>query len=225
MPNSLDFKLPLSLKEQAVMTHGKKIVLATRNLGKVKEFERMLQSSHLEIQVLGLRDFPEMPDVDETGSTFAENAFLKARQISDYTGLPALADDSGLCVDALGGAPGIFSARWAGSHGDDKANLEKVLSQLAEMDAPHRGARFRCAVALVLPHGHPSRSQEVLREGEMVGELALEPRGTHGFGYDPIFVPHGYSQTTAELPPEVKDLISHRGQALAAMLPEIVRLI
>ena len=207
------------------MTQEKKLVLATRNLGKVKEFERMLQSAHLDIHVLGLRDFPDMPDVEETGSTFAENALLKAQQISEFTGLPALADDSGLCVDALGGAPGIFSARWAGSHGDDRANVEKVLRQLVEMDAPNRGACFRCAVALVLPSNHPSGLHEVLQIGEMVGELALEPRGTNGFGYDPIFVPLGYSQTTAELPPEVKDRISHRGQALAAILPEIVRLI
>jgi len=185
----------------------------------------MLQGAHLNIQVLGLRDFPDMPDVEETGSTFAENALLKAHQISEYTGLPALADDSGLCVDALEGAPGIYSARWAGSHGDDRANLEKVLRQLGEMEAPKRSARFRCAVALVLPTGHPSGSHEILREGEMVGELVLEPRGTNGFGYDPIFVPDGYFQTTAELPAEVKDRISHRGQALAAMLPEIVRLL
>jgi XTP/dITP diphosphohydrolase len=207
------------------MRPEKRVVLATRNLGKVKEFERMLQDADLDIHVLGLRDFPNMPDVEETGSTFAENALLKAHQISEFTGLPALADDSGLCVDALGGAPGIFSARWAGSHGDDRANLEKVLRQLGEMEAPSRSASFRCAVALVLPSIHPSGSHEVLREGEMAGELALEPRGAHGFGYDPIFVPIGYSQTTAELPPEVKDRISHRGQALAAMLPEIVRLI
>lgn len=207
------------------MDEAKRVVLATRNLGKVKEFERMLQGADLDIQVLGLRDFPDMPDVEETGSTFAENALLKAHQISEYTGLPALADDSGLCVDALGGAPGIFSARWAGSHGDDRANLEKVVSQIREMQAPSHSARFKCAVALVIPSTHPSGPAEVLRSGEMVGELVLEPRGTNGFGYDPIFVPNGFTQTTAELPAEVKDQISHRGQALAAMLPEIVRLI
>ncbi len=185
----------------------------------------MLHGADLNIHVLGLRDFPNMPDVEETGSTFAENALLKAHQISQYTGLPALADDSGLCVDALGGAPGIFSARWAGVHGDDRANLEKVIHQIREMQAPSLSARFRCAVALVLPSDHPSGAHEILREGEMVGELVLAPRGTNGFGYDPIFVPTGFTQTTAELPAEVKDRISHRGQALAAILPEVIRLI
>ncbi|MEI6294749.1 MAG: RdgB/HAM1 family non-canonical purine NTP pyrophosphatase [Actinomycetes bacterium] len=207
------------------MDEAKRVVLATRNLGKVKEFERMLHGADLNIHVLGLRDFPNMPDVEETGSTFAENALLKAHQISQYTGLPALADDSGLCVDALGGAPGIFSARWAGVHGDDRANLEKVIHQIREMQAPSLSARFRCAVALVLPSDHPSGAHEILREGEMVGELVLAPRGTNGFGYDPIFVPTGFTQTTAELPAEVKDRISHRGQALAAILPEVIRLI
>ena len=203
----------------------KQVVLATRNLGKVEEFERMLREAALDIHVLGLRDYPEMPDVEETGSTFSENALLKAEQIAAYTGLPALADDSGLCVDALGGAPGIFSARWAGSHGDDKANLEKVLREIRELGNPPIGARFRCAVALVLPEGHPSGAQQVIREGEIVGELVLEPRGTNGFGYDPIFQPSGYSLTTAEMSAEVKDRISHRGRALQAILPELIRLL
>ena len=203
----------------------KKVVLATRNLGKVEEFERMLNDANLNIQVLGLRDFPEMPDVEETGTTFAENALLKAEQIAAYTGLPALADDSGLCVDALGGAPGIFSARWAGTHGDDQANLIKVLREIAELGDPPLGARFKCAVALVIPKGHISGAQEVIREGEILGELVLKPRGTNGFGYDPIFQPSGYTQTTAELPSEVKDRISHRGRALQAILPELIRLL
>ncbi len=203
----------------------KRIVLATRNLGKVEEFERMLQAADLEIEVLGLRDFPEMPDVEETGATFAENALLKAHQISQYTGLPALADDSGLCVDALGGAPGIFSARWAGVHGDDQANLEKVLREIQELPNPSMGARFRCAVVLAFPPNHPSGIQEVVREGEIVGQIVLTPRGRNGFGYDPIFQPDGYSQTTAELPAEVKDQISHRGRALQAILPEIINLL
>ncbi len=185
----------------------------------------MLHIANLDIQVLGLLDFPNMPDVEETGESFAENALLKARQISEFTGLPALADDSGLCVDALDGAPGIFSARWAGSHGDDIANLEKVLLQLSEKEKPTRSARFKCAVAFVLPEGHPSGAQQVVREGEMVGEIAFEPRGSHGFGYDPIFTPDGYTQTTAELPAEVKDRISHRGVALSAILPEIIRIL
>ena len=203
----------------------KKIVLATRNLGKVEEFERMLRAANLEIEVLGLRDFPEMPDVEETGTTFAENALLKAHQICEYTGLPALADDSGLCVDALGGAPGIYSARWAGVHGDDKANLEKVLREIQEISNPTYGARFRCAVVLALPAGHASGMREVVREGEIVGKIVLTPRGTNGFGYDPIFQPDGYTQTTAELPAEVKDQISHRGRALQAILPELEKLL
>jgi XTP/dITP diphosphohydrolase len=204
---------------------SKKVVLATRNLGKVEEFERMLQSAALDIRVLGLRDFPDMPDVEETGSTFAENALLKAEQISQYTGLPALADDSGLCVDALGGNPGIYSARWAGSHGDDKANLAKVLREIGELENPDLGARFKCAVALALPEDHPNGERAVLREGEIIGEIVLEPRGSNGFGYDPIFQPLGYEQTTAELSAEVKDRISHRGQALQAILPELIRLL
>lgn len=203
----------------------KQVVLATRNLGKVEEFERMLHSASLDIHVLGLRDFPDMPDVEETGSTFAENALLKAHQISEYTGLPSLADDSGLSVDALGGAPGIYSARWAGSHGDDKANLEKVLRQIEVLDNPSLTARFTCAIALVLPSDYPAQEHEILREGVIEGELVLEPRGENGFGYDPIFQPLGYRQTTAELNPEIKDKISHRGQALAAILPDLVRLL
>jgi len=203
----------------------KKIVLATRNLGKVEEFERMLHAAELEIEVLGLRDFPEMPDVEETGTTFAENALLKAHQICEYTGLPALADDSGLCVDALGGAPGIYSARWAGVHGDDKANLEKVLREIQEISNPTYEARFRCAVVLALPAGHASGVREVVREGEIVGQILLTPRGTNGFGYDPIFQPDGYTQTTAELPAEVKDQISHRGRALQAIIPELEKLL
>lgn len=211
--------------DQIGETAAKSIVLATRNLGKVLEFERILEAAKIDVTVLGLRDFPDMPDVEETGSTFAENALLKAHQISQFTGLPALADDSGLCVDALGGAPGIFSARWAGTHGDDEANLAKVLSQVKELGNPDLSARFKCAVALVLPEGHPSGAQEIVREGEMVGHLVLEARGTNGFGYDPIFQPLGYTQTSAELSSEEKDAISHRGHALAAILPEIMRLL
>jgi XTP/dITP diphosphohydrolase len=202
---------------------NKKIVLATKNLGKLEEFERMLNQGSHEIQVLGLRDFPDMPEVEETGSTFVENALLKAREISEYTNLPALADDSGLCVAALGGAPGIYSARWAGTHGDDLANLRKVLSQVLELGASDSPAHFQCAVAFVLPASHHSGAQEIVREGVMAGHLVSEPRGTNGFGYDPIFQPDGYEVTSAELSSEQKDAISHRGKALAAILPEILR--
>lgn len=203
----------------------KKIVLATRNKGKIAEFERMLKTAQVGLAVLGLRDYPEMPDVEETGTTFAENALLKAEQISKYTGLPALADDSGLCVDALGGSPGILSARWAGLHGDDLANLEKVLREIKELSNPSLAAHFTCAVALAVPHVDGSGNRRVLREGRIDGVLVMEPRGTNGFGYDPIFQPHGYTQTTAELPSEIKDRISHRGQALAEILPELVQLL
>ena len=204
---------------------SKKLVLATRNLGKIHEFERMLDASGLHLEILGLADFPEMPDVDETGSTFAENALLKAEQIAAYTGLPALADDSGLCVDALGGAPGIFSARWAGEHGNDQANLEKVLREIQSADDPSMAAHFTCAVALVVPGSDGVDLTVVIREGEIHGQIILEPRGSHGFGYDPIFQPTGYQQTTAELSPEIKDEISHRGRALRAILPELSRLL
>ena len=207
------------------MTRLRTLVLATRNIGKIDEFERMLAAADLDVKILGLVHFPDMPDVEETGSTFGENALLKANQISEYTGLAALADDSGLCIDALGGAPGIYSARWSGSHGNDKANLEKVLKELRELINPSLRASFKCAVALVIPESHNSQRRELLREAEIVGEIVMEPRGTNGFGYDPIFQPDGYSQTTAELPPEIKDQISHRGKAIAAILPEIAALI
>ncbi len=204
---------------------GKRLVLATRNLGKVEEFERMLKGASLDLQVFGLIDYPDMPDVEETGTTFAENALLKAHQICEYTGLPALADDSGLSVDALQGAPGIFSARWSGTHGDDAANIEKVLQQVKALDNPDLGAQFTCAVALVIPHDYPVSDHVIAREGVIKGKLVLEPRGTFGFGYDPIFQPDGYSQTTAELSPDIKDRISHRGKALQAILPELIRLL
>ena len=207
------------------MTNSKTLVLATRNLGKIEEFERMLDAADLEVTLLGLRDFPDMPDVEETGSTFVENALLKANQISEFTGLPALADDSGLCVDALGGAPGIYSARWSGIHGNDKANLEKVLRELNALGNPMLGAQFKCAVALVIPKSAHSEKREIIREEEIAGEIVMKPRGLNGFGYDPIFQPNGYSFTTAELPSEIKDQISHRGKALTAILPELARLI
>lgn len=207
------------------LSKKKQVVLATRNLGKVEEFERMLDAASLNIEVLGLRDFPDMPDVEETGSTFIENALLKASQIAEFTGLPALADDSGLSVDALGGAPGIYSARWAGVHGDDQANLEKVLHQLSELGQPDLSAKFTCAVALVVQKESPSDLYKVTVERSMEGQIVLEPRGANGFGYDPIFQPAGYLQTTAELAPEIKDRISHRGQALQAILPDLIRLL
>ena len=199
----------------------KEIVLATRNLGKIQELERMLDRPELEIRVMGLPDFPDLPDVEETGSTFIENALLKARAISAFTGIPALADDSGLCIDVLNGDPGIYSARWAGTHGDDEANLGKVLRQLSELVNPSLGAQFQCAVALVFPDGHQRAGLEIVHEGVLRGQIVMTPRGNHGFGYDPIFQPTGFEKTTAELSPDVKDHISHRGKAFQAMLPDL----
>jgi len=189
-----------------------RIVLATRNAHKVSELQRILRAAGLAVDLVGLEDFPGAPEVAETESSFAGNALLKARAIADFTGLPAIADDSGLCVDALNGMPGIYSARWAGRHGDDRANLELVLGQMADVPDTRRGAQFVCAAAWVVP----GQSEHVI-EGVLEGSLARAPRGSHGFGYDPIFVPRGYALTTAELRPEEKDAISHRGQAFRSL--------
>ncbi len=206
-----------------------KVVLATKNVGKIKEFERMLAESSHQIEVLGLADFPDMPDIEETGTTLLENALLKAKGVAEYAGLPALADDSGLFVDCLGGDPGVYSARWAGAHGDDLANTARVLAQVAALIAAdattHTGASFRCVVALCFPTGHPRAGEEIVEAGEMQGELISQPRGEHGFGYDPIFIPAGFSQTSAELSAEVKDSISHRGKAIRAIAPKLATLL
>ena len=154
----------------------------------------------------------------ETGATFEANALLKARAIAEHTGLPAVADDSGLCVDALGGMPGVLSARWAGAHGDDKANLDLVLAQVADVPDARLGAQFVCAAALAVPGKAP---REVVVTGSLDGRLVRVPRGTGGFGYDPIFLPDGFTQTTAEMTAEEKDAISHRGRAFRALVPYI----
>jgi XTP/dITP diphosphohydrolase len=203
----------------------REIVLATRNLGKVAEFERLLSEYASDITVLGLADFPDLPDVEETGTTFIENALLKSREISAVTGLPAISDDSGLCIDFLGGAPGVYSARWSGVHGDDQANIAKVLEQLAEVPMGARTAHFTCAVALSFPPAHPLHERDLTREGVLNGAITIEPRGSAGFGYDPIFQPAGYELTLGEFAHGEKDAISHRGQALRAIAPEITRLI
>jgi XTP/dITP diphosphohydrolase len=195
---------------------GPRLVLATRNPGKIAELSRILAAAGFADGLLGLDSFPGAPDVPETGLTFADNALLKARAIAAYTGLPAVADDSGLCADALHGMPGVFSARWSGKHGDDQANLNLVLGQLADVGA--RGAQFVCVAALVLPGG---KRCEWTTTGVLAGSLARAPRGTNGFGYDPIFVPDGLAETTAELAPEDKDAISHRGRAFRAIAPII----
>jgi XTP/dITP diphosphohydrolase len=199
------------------------VVLATRNAAKLSELARILaaedrasQDGGAQIRLAGLDEFPGAPDVPETGATFEENALLKARAIADYTGLPAVADDSGLCVDALNGMPGVLSARWAGGHGDDRANLELVLAQVADVPGSRLGAQFVCAAALVVP-----RSGEWLVTGQVEGRLIRAPRGSGGFGYDPIFLPDGFGQTTAEMTAEAKDAISHRGRAFRALTPFI----
>jgi len=201
------------------------IGLASRNHKKVEELLRILESQELAVTVRSLAEFPEAPEVPETESTFVANAMLKAHAIAEFTGLPAVADDSGLCVDALNGMPGVLSARWAGGHGDDAANLRLVLDQLQDVPEPRRGAQFRCAAALAVPDSVGGIGLEQAVEGEVSGRLLTEPRGQGGFGYDPIFVPDGYELTTAELTPAAKDAISHRGaafRALAQLLPRLL---
>ncbi|MEK6438358.1 RdgB/HAM1 family non-canonical purine NTP pyrophosphatase [Pseudonocardia sp. T1-2H] len=194
-----------------------RLLLATRNAGKLVELQRLLVAADLgEVEVLGLRDVPEFPEAPETGATFAENALAKARDAATATGLPAVADDSGLAVDALNGMPGVLSARWSGKHGDDLANLELLLGQLADVPDERRGAAFVCAAALVVPGG-----TEVIEHGEWRGRLIRAPRGTNGFGYDPIFVPEGEQRSSAELEPVEKDAASHRGRAMRALLPHL----
>jgi XTP/dITP diphosphohydrolase len=195
-----------------------RLLLATRNPGKLAELQRLLATAVPGVEVVGLRDVPEYPEAPETGATFAENALLKAREAVRYTGLPAVADDSGIAVDALNGMPGVLSARWSGRHGDDPANTALLLAQLADVPDERRGAAFVCAAALVSPDG----AEHVL-ERQWRGRVVHEPRGANGFGYDPVFLPDGMEVTSAELEPAEKDARSHRGQAFAALVPEIGR--
>lgn len=192
-----------------------KVLLATRNAKKLTELRRILDAEGITgVEVVGLDDVSEFPEAPETGATFEANATAKATDAAKATGLPAVADDSGLTVDALNGMPGILSARWSGRHGDDRANLDLVLAQLGDVPDERRGAAFVAAAALV----HPDGSENVVR-GEWRGSLTREPRGSNGFGYDPIFVPEGEGRTSAELSSEEKDAASHRGRALRALLP------
>jgi XTP/dITP diphosphohydrolase len=188
-----------------------RILLASRNPKKLAELRRILAPALPDVEVVGLDDVDRYDEVPETGATFAENALIKAREGHRRTGLPTVADDSGLMVDALNGMPGVFSARWAGSHGDDEANLRLVLDQLSDVPDERLGAAFACAVAYVDDAG------EILTDGRMPGRLVRAKRGSNGFGYDPIFVPHGHTRTSAELSVDEKDAISHRGQALRAL--------
>jgi XTP/dITP diphosphohydrolase len=193
-------------------TGQRRLVLATRNAGKIVELRRILAAADLDVELVGTDAFPELEDVPETGATFADNALLKARAVAEATGLPAVADDSGLCVDALNGMPGILSARWAGRHGDDEANLQLLLGQLADVPDERRTGHFACAAALALPGG-----EEHVVEGRLDGVVVRAPRGDGGFGYDPVFAAEGDSRTTAELTAEEKDAISHRGRAFRAL--------
>jgi XTP/dITP diphosphohydrolase len=191
-----------------------KVVLATRNLGKVEELRRILGE---QVELVGLDDVAPYEPGPETGATFAENALAKAQEAVQHTGLPAVADDSGLAVDAMNGMPGVLSARWAGRHGDDLANLELLLAQLQDVPDERRQAGFVCAAAYALPDG---RCDVVL--GEMRGRLTREPRGSNGFGYDPLLVPDGLEVTSAELSSPEKDAISHRGKAFRLLAPKLV---
>jgi XTP/dITP diphosphohydrolase len=205
----------------------RRIVLATRNAKKIAELERILQAAGLtDVELAGPDLYESLPDIPETGLTFAENSLIKARAVAAATNLPAVADDSGLCVEALNGMPGVLSARWSGRFGDladgpgrDLSNLHLVLDQVGDVPDEHLGANFTCAAALVLPDG-----TEHVVEGVVVGHLVRAPRGDGGFGYDPIFVPEGDTRTTAELSAEEKNAISHRGRAFRALVPLLKQL-
>ncbi|MFD7654699.1 RdgB/HAM1 family non-canonical purine NTP pyrophosphatase [Actinosynnema sp. NPDC059797] len=193
-----------------------KLLLASRNEKKLGELRRILLAEGLEgIEVVGLGDVPEFPEAPETEPTFEGNALAKARDAFRATGLPSVADDSGIAVDALNGMPGVLSARWSGRHGDDLANTELVLGQLRDVPDERRGGAFVCAAAFV------SADEEVVVRGEWRGSITREPRGGNGFGYDPVFRPEGHDVTSAELSPEEKDALSHRGRALRQLLPHL----
>lgn len=198
-----------------------KFVLATRNAHKAEELKRILEELNLDCELFTVADFPGAPEVEETENTFEGNALLKARALAKFTGLAAIADDSGLCVDALDGSPGVLSARWSGAlENVDRANLELVLEQIKDVAPENRGAKFVCAAVAVFPNG-----KELVAIGEMFGNLLDTPIGENGFGYDPIFVPSGLAITTAQMTASDKDAISHRGKALnqlAQQLSEVI---
>lgn len=195
-----------------------RVVLATRNAHKVIELREILADlvEEIGLEVVGVTEFPDVDDVVEDGVTFAENATLKAVAVARATGLPTIADDSGLVVDVLGGAPGIFSARWSGAHGSDRDNVDLLLSQLGDVRDEHRAAGFVCAAALAMPDG-----RVIVREGKVRGTLTRAPRGVNGFGYDPILLVDGDTRTLAEFGNEQKNAISHRGKALRALAADL----
>ena len=193
------------------------VVLATHNPHKLAELRRMLRLAELDVDVLGLDQVAPYPEPAETEATFDGNALLKARACLQATGLPAVADDSGLAVDVLGGMPGVRSARWAGPGATDADNNALLLRQISDVELARRTARFVCAMAYLRPGLDP-----VLRTGEVAGRLLTEPRGGRGFGYDPLFVPNGAHRTYAEMPDAEKDRTSHRGRALRQIV-EVLR--
>lgn len=199
-----------------------RIIFATRNAHKLAEVQEILSGliGELRVQSIGSAVDLDLPEPIEDGVTFAENAVIKARQIVQATGLAAFADDSGICVDVMGGAPGIFSARWAGAHGNDAANLELLLAQLSDVPQKNRAAHFQCAAALVLPTG-----EVYVQEGALHGSLRFERAGCGGFGYDPIFQPDGYEQTLAEISAQEKNAISHRRRAFEALASKIAEIL
>jgi len=194
-----------------------KLLVASRNAKKLAEMRRIIERAGIEgVEAVGLDEVPPFAEAPETGAKFEDNAVVKARDAVAATGLPTVADDSGIEVDALNGMPGVLSARWAGSGRSDTANLELVLDQLTDVPDDRLGAAFVCATALVLTDG-----TEIVVRGVWPGAIVRKPRGTNGFGYDPIFVPEGETRTSAELLTEEKDAISHRGRALSLLLPHL----
>ena len=193
------------------------LLVASRNAKKLRELRRVLDAAGVAgIELVGLDEVPPFPEAPETGATFEENALAKARDGAAATGLPCVADDSGIEIDALNGMPGVLSARWSGAHGQDEANTALVLAQLSDTPDERRGAAFVSACALVVPGG-----TETVVRGEWRGAVAREPQGENGFGYDPVFVPEGDGRSAAQLSPEEKDAASHRGRALRQLVPAL----
>lgn len=201
-----------------------RVLLASRNAKKLKELRRVVAAAGLTgLEVVGLDDVPDYPEEPETGATFEENALIKARSGAREIGLPCVADDSGIEVDALNGMPGVLSARWSGGHGDDQANNDLLLAQMGDVPSERRGAAFVSACALVLPDG-----TETVVRGEWRGELLSGPKGDNGFGYDPLFAPSDEAakgRSSAELSPDEKDALSHRAKALAQLVPALKKLV
>ncbi|MGW1743411.1 RdgB/HAM1 family non-canonical purine NTP pyrophosphatase [Nocardia sp. NPDC001965] len=199
---------------------SRRVLLASRNAKKLTELRRILAEAGVAgLEIVGLDDVPEYPEAPETGATFEENALAKARDGARATRLPCIADDSGIAVDALNGMPGVLSARWSGRHGDDAANNTLLLAQLSDTPDERRGASFVSACALVIPAG-----AEIVVRGDWPGTIAREPQGDGGFGYDPLFRPAGGERSAAQLTPAEKDAASHRGRALAQLLPALAAL-